>query len=467
MLRRALFVFICSALLTGCTDEPTPASDTSSATDADAAAADTTDTPDTAVVDTADGSPPDTAKDSGSAPDSAPNDTGTDDDTSVSEDATDGADGESGTKERVQLEDVTYSGAFRLPAGEFGASSMNYAQGPLEYDASDDTIYIVGHSHDQAVAEFGVPAITESETIGDLEMAPEPDQPFATLLGRVDNPQEIDRIAGMEVVDGELFVNAFEYYDAPGDNTHTTLVLRDANGLAGGRVDGYFEMQGRAHASGWISPIPDGWRDTLGGTHISGNSSGTPIISRTSVGPSAFVFTPGESGTNGAESGAITTTALLDFSLDHPLHEDLSNEQGDNDLWTHLSRATYGFIPPGTRTYVTIGHTGGHASGVCYKCTQSDGNTCGGYCSKEADDYATYYWLWDLEDLVAVKEGELEAHAVEPYDYGEFPIPFDATEIGGGTFDPESGRLFLTAQRADDQQGQYSNPPIVMVYRID
>ena len=217
-----------------------------------------------------------------------------------------------------------------------------------------------------------------------------------------------------------------------------------------------------------MSPIPPEWQEELGGTHITGNSSGQPIISRLSVGPSAFVFDPFEVVGTDRTDGDIETDALLDFSLENPLADDLSNESGDNDVWTHLSRATYGFIAPESRTYVTLGHSGGHDSGVCYKCVQSgEDDACGGYSSNYPADNDTYYWLWDVEDLVAVKEGRMQPHEVRPYDYGRFEIPFDTNSIGGGSYDPESNRLYLTAQAADRDQGQYSNPPIIMVYEVD
>ena len=163
----------------------------------------------------------------------------------------------------------------------------------------------------------------------------------------------------------------------------------------------------------------------------------------------------------------IPTIKLLDFSLSNPLHNDLRNDSGTNDLWTHLSRVTYGFVAPGTDTYVTIGYSGGHESGVCYKCQQKNTtNTCGGYCSIDAFDRYTYYWLWDLNDLLVVKNGTMNSYDVRPYEYGKLILPFTTTNIGGGTFDPTTGLLYLTAQRADREQGQYANPPIVLVYKI-
>jgi hypothetical protein len=369
--------------------------------------------------------------------------------------------------------DFHYIGAFRLPEDTFGVSNLNYSEGPLEYNAANHSIYIVGHSHHQAIAEFAVPELVCSRNIVELNMSAAPLQDFVPILDRTTggNPQNLDRIGGMELFAGstgrELLVNAYEYYDAPGDNTQTSAVVRNAADIAGSTIDGFHTFQGGAgHTSGWISHIPSDWQASLGGTHITGQSSGIPIISRTSVGPSAFAFDELDVINSASVPDPIATVTLLDFSLTHPLHDDLSNTSGTNHLWTHLSRVIFGFIPPGTRTYVTLGHSGGHASGVCYKCTQDDGTLCGGYCAPDADDYYHYYWLWDVNNLKAVKEGKLAPYEVRPYEYGVLPTPFKTRELGGGTFDPQTGLLYVTVQRADRLQGTYSNPPVVVAYRF-
>lgn len=372
----------------------------------------------------------------------------------------------------LHLEDFEYAGAFRVPAGELGVSSMNYAEGPFAYDPAAHSIYIVGHTYQQAVAEFLVPDLVESTSIGDLNMAADPVQVFAPTLQRVEpNPQSIDRIGGMALVESpsgvELIVNAYEYYDAPADNTHTTFVVRSPGDLAGSEVDGFYSFAGRAHAAGWISSIPQDWQTEIGQPYITGSSSGMPIIGRLSVGPSAFAFDPLDVVGAGVAPGDVPTQALLDFSLEHPLHDDLGNDGGDNDIWTHLSRAVHGFIAPGTRTYVTVGHSGGHATGVCYKCTPTGATEpCGGYCANDVGDYAHYYWLWDVADLLAVKQGTTQAWEVRPYEYGVFPTAFTTRTLGGGAYDPASNLLYLTVQRADTDQGTYSNPPIVVAYRL-
>ena len=372
----------------------------------------------------------------------------------------------------LSLEDINYAGAFRLPAGTFGNSSLNYSEGPFAYDASNNSVFIVGHSHQQSIAEFKLPPLVNSTRLEDLAMAAAPVQPFSSILDRAGAPPEnINRIGGLAFVDTaagrELWVNAYEYYDAPGDNTLSTLLIDNPDNLQNSGVTPYFGFEGSAgHTSGWLSAIPQDWQDDLDGNFITGQSSGIPIISRTSVGPSAFIF---DSATRATGKDAVATTALLDFSLEHPLAQDLANESGENNLWTHLSRVRYGFIVPNTNSYLTIGHSGGHESGVCYKCTQNNDNLCGGYCAPDANDYYLYYWLWDMNDLLAVKRGDKASYDVRPYAYGALPNPFEtlSTRLGGGSFDADSGLLYLTLQAADKEQGRYSNPPVVLAYTID
>ncbi|MBU2946536.1 T9SS type A sorting domain-containing protein [Zobellia uliginosa] len=369
---------------------------------------------------------------------------------------------------------LTYEGAFRISSHSNGVSNLNYNQGPIAYNYENHSLYIVGHSHHQAIAEYAIPEIIKSETLSELNMVETPIQVFSSVLTKTNdgNPQKINSVGGMYYVNhggqAKLIVNGYEYYDAPADNTMTTVIIEDANAIETSPVSGYYSFKGGAgHTSGWISPVPEAWKEALEGSHITGQSSGIPIISRASVGPSAFSFEMSDA-LNAVTS--IETNTLLDFSLSNPLNKDLSNESKTNNIWTHLSRATYGFIVPGTRTYLTLGNSGGHESGVCYKCTQDNGNLCGGYCPPVASDRYQYYWLWDMNDLMAVKNGTLKAYEVMPYNHGLFESPFQETGnkgIGGGSFDPSTGNLYLTIQSGDMEQGTYSNPPVVAVYNTN
>jgi hypothetical protein len=372
------------------------------------------------------------------------------------------------------MSDMRFRGAFRIPHNSAGASSPNFSEGPLEYNKHNHSLFLVGHVHHHAIAEYTIPELVKSETLAELNMSPSPVQEFAAVFDRTPdgNPQNMNRVGGMELVDSDngpqLIVNAYEYYDAPGNNTMTTLIVREPDKLASSAIDGFFAWSGGAgHTSGWISPIPTEWRDALAGSHITGQSSGIPIISRASVGPSAFAF-QAENCIRADADTPIATVKLLDFSLANPLHDDLSNATGENDIWTHLTRVAYGMIIPGTRSYLTLGNAGGFESGVCYKCEQDNGHLCGGYCAPRADDYYLHYWLWDLNDMLDVKNGAIASHEVRPYAYGRFDAPFQQRKprIGGGTYDPESGVLYLSLPGADREQGNYANPPVIIAYQF-
>ena len=55
---------------------------------------------------------------------------------------------------------------------------------------------------------------------------------------------------------------------------------------------------------------------------------------------------------------------------------------------------------------------------------QDNGKRTGGYSSYAVKDNYHYYWLWDVNDFVRVRAGEVEPHDVRPYEYGIFRTPF-------------------------------------------
>ena len=371
----------------------------------------------------------------------------------------------------ASIEDFEFIGGFRIPAKQYAGTSFNYAKGVIEQ--SGNSLFMVGHEHHDMIAEFAIPELVNSEVISELIMADDPIQLPVSVLGASSsgNSQSIDDITGLEVINNRLIINAKEYYDAPADNSHTTLIADNAFGLASSEIGGYYELRGAAHAGGWLSPIPAEWQAVLGGDYMTGYSSGDPIISRLSVGPSAFVVKSTEFSRVNAGDRDIRTTKLMDFSLRRPLHEDLFNESRNNDLWTHTSNAVYGFIVPGTRTYATFGHTSGITSGVGYKVTQDDGSLCPGYCSNLKADQSNYYWLWDVKDLASVKQRRKISSSIKPYAYGKFDVPYQTNgtinRIGGASFDEATGTLLFSVLMADTEQGEFTNPPVIAGYQLN
>lgn len=401
----------------------------------------------------------------------------------------------------IQIEDLEYQGGFIIPSEEYGESSANYTTGTIEYNSSNRSLFLAGFDLDGAIAEFAIPSLIKSTDLKELNTATIL-QNFKKLLNLSpdDNPQSIDRISGMRLINNKLMINALEYYDAPADNTHTTLVLENPNDISSSLLNGYHSLAGAAHSAGWISPIPAEWQALLGGDYLSGNSSRYPINGRQAIGISAFAFN--SSALNSLNATNIPTTTLLDYDLTHPLYSDyefyydpnynlleLAGETppahtfevadavvGTNDLWTEESQASYGYIVPGTRTYLTLGSSGGHNSGIGYKPTQDNGYECPGPCPYSADDYYNFYWLWDVNDLLEVKKGNLNPYEVRPYSYGVFDAPFQLDvysgtpefhPISGGTYDQESGLLYLSIYDGAPIESPYDRTPVIVGYKLN
>ena len=371
--------------------------------------------------------------------------------------------------EQLAITDLHYRGAFRLSSDTFGESDVNYAVGTLAFNPANDSLFIAGHAQRNAVAEFAIPStVGTSETVTDLPLVESPLQEFVAFLddAPTGNPDGIDRIDGMYVADGRLIVNAERWYDAGGTARDTTLVL-DADNLDG-PVDGYFELDGGVHAGGYMSDVPAEWRDVLGGPLLTGWAANTSIVSRHSVGPSLFTFDSADLSGDATVDPAIDTNEHMNFPYagrrwitPDALEQ---NTTGASPLWNFLSKARFGFIAPGTSTFVVVGHTGGVESGIGYKITQDNGNLCGGYCAYDADDYSNTYWLFDVNDILAASD----THLPRPYAAGYWSVPFDdggQHPIIGGTFDPDTATLYLALGNAG-QVGTYDRPPLIVVYDV-
>src|SRR6185295_13297368 len=62
----------------------------------------------------------------------------------------------------VQAADLQYEGAFRVPADDFGSPQFhgfNYGGSAIAFNSQHDSLYMVGHSQDQLVAEISIPDV--------------------------------------------------------------------------------------------------------------------------------------------------------------------------------------------------------------------------------------------------------------------------------------------------------------------
>ncbi len=365
--------------------------------------------------------------------------------------------------------------------GEGTYSILGYSPGPFFIDENNNSLFMVSMDYEQGFGEINLPELTISQDPHDFTQADTVIQQFQDVYDTdrdVTGIESYFRVTGLHLINHQLIVNYMNWYDAPGTETDTTMVFKDASNLKESQIIGPFQLKGKAHAAGWVSPIPIEWQAKLGGTHISGMSQGS-IISRLSVGPSAFVWTPENQLLNATEGGALDTITALDYSLQHILHDTslydpqvdgtdnilYNRVDGKNNLWTVSSSAGYAFIIPGTSTYMVIGHSAGHESGLGYKITQDNGHLCGGPCPYVASDTYNYYWLYDVNDMVSVVEGNIDPWDVRPYDYGEFDTIGNTSTLTGAYYDVDDDLLYVALKNGDPVP-TYDKPPLFLAYHL-
>ena len=382
----------------------------------------------------------------------------------------------------LSISALEYKGGFRLPEGQFGDNNLSthsYSTGPIAFNPANNSLFTVSHDRQQGIGEFLIPTIISSDSPNDFETASvlqnfrEFHQGGSALTG-ISN---YFRITGLALANSKLVVNYINWYDAAGTETDTTVVFQTPTNLANSAIVGPFQLNGAAHAAGWLTPIPKQWQAALGADYVAGHSHGS-IISRLSVGPPAHALNVDDL-TNATQGAAVATTALLDFSLSQPLYDtnkyDLANDSVNdilynadkqNDLWTIISGASYGFIVPNTGTYLTLGYAGGFNSGLGYKITQTDGNVCGGPCSYDPDDNYNHFWLWKVSDMVKVKNGILQPSELRPYAYGQLDTRGNIARVKGAAYDYANKRLYISLQNGDPIP-TYARPPLILVYDVD
>ncbi|NNE34217.1 MAG: hypothetical protein HKN13_03210 [Rhodothermales bacterium] len=369
----------------------------------------------------------------------------------------------------------TYLGSFTVDYSD-EVSHTRYSEGRIAYNPERHSIFIDSNHRDDAIAEFAIPE--ELSHSNDIQQLPKAAmlQPYRRLFASAatGNPHGIDKIGGMSLVRGELVVQAYETYDASGKNPHTTLIVRQPQNLAESRIDGFFEMEGAARTSMYISEVPDEWKTALGGSWIAGMGAGMSINSRFSEGPSLYVFDPEDF--RGRVSGRIPTRKHLDYpfnrALSSQLYEDPEsggwdsyNSTGKNLLWTQISAARFAFVVPGTRTFAVIGKSGALKNSGGYKILNDEGYRCPGPCAYDNEDIHTYYWLYDLEEVLTASN----TYDQVPYEYGIFDDRFLTYGkqganglISGGSFDAGSNHLYLIRPSV----GKNGRFPVISIYKV-
>ena len=357
-------------------------------------------------------------------------------------------------------DNLNYVGAFRVPNGTYGESSFAFGGTAPAYNPTNNSLYLVGHRN--AIAEISIPdEITYSSQVSELNTSTIL-QPFSSIWDKVPNKDTIDSnvsIGGLMMVDGQLVGTVYEYYDG-NYSANVSHFRLDNQNIASANAEGLFRV-GNLNAgfvAGYMAEVPTDWQKLLGTTHVTGQAA-LPVISRTSWGPGLFGFDPrtlSESGT--------TATPLVYYSSDHPLG---TMEGTANPLFNGATLIDGVVFAPGSRSVLFFGSHGTNDVGYGEAAEFNDGNRGNkGYHSRDGK-YEFQIWAYDVLDLAAVQNGEKQPWDIQPYSVWNFDFPTFTgnAKIGGVTFDPNSGRIYVS-QLAADVVG-YNPNPIIHVFDIN
>ncbi len=354
----------------------------------------------------------------------------------------------------------------------------------MGYNPAKNSLFLSGHTHYQQVGEISIPAVVNSQQLSALNTA-------TVVQGLVDItegnrarigagggswPGSDVQIGGLLPWNGRLLGTVYEYYDA-GYLARLSHFSSGTTLATTGDFTGMFQVGSLnpGFVSGYMAPIPPAWRSPLGGKVLTGNA-GIPIVSRTSLGPTASAFNPDDLNTQ----ATAPATLLVGYPAEHPTLGEWSNYTSANPVYNMATGVSGIVFPEHHRSVLFFGSTG---TGVpCYGNGTSNpalhhqpvpggGTYCydptNPYKGNHAYPYVYYVWAYDAQELAQVKAGQKQAWEVRPYAHWplELPLASGSRLTGGAGYDPTTRRIYLSALKADPGDG-YFNGPLIHVLQV-
>ena len=176
---------------------------------------------------------------------------------------------------------LQYVGAFRVPYGNFGDSSFEYALQGIAFNPANNSLFMSGYQGDNSIAEISIPSsIVNSSNWSALATASVL-QPFVKVSPLIPDVSNLTGkgtssfLGGLMVYNGQLIGTQYLYYDNSG-TTYVTHFRFDSLNLSSAEVEGMFEVGGVAlecgapgpsgaagFYAGYMGPIPSNWQSAL------------------------------------------------------------------------------------------------------------------------------------------------------------------------------------------------------------
>jgi hypothetical protein len=353
----------------------------------------------------------------------------------------------------VQRSNLVYRGAFRLPdtSSSYDVDSAAYCGEGLAF--AGDSLFVSGHEYHFKVGEITIPSPVIATSVGGLPRASwaQPltsvDKGFTSNLGdtAIANSK---RSGGLMVLDGELWVNFYCFYDGSGQQRYSlTKGPRDLSQARSGVFRFAYTNTPAVSAAGatnrYLGKVPVELRAAFGGPVFAGGSTGfSSIASVQSNGPSFNVWQPDSlSGT--AHKSNVTAQQMLAY----PVNEPLRPPSQQSDVWNFTSSPAGAVIPSGTKSVLFIGSHG-----------------IGAYSyPPEAPPYRQFVWAYMADELIAAKVGGQQR--VQPYGVWDITDLFSVGSVGkwtirGVDIDHAANRIYVYCR------GQDGVHPLVHVFDV-
>src|SRR3989338_2949227 len=328
----------------------------------------------------------------------------------------------------IQQADLIHQGSFTLPdtLNTVGNIGFGYVQGRLAFNPANNSLFMVGHVWDQQVAEISIPAL--GVVAGVIQTFRDPLEGRVALINPGDGGRAEGQIGGMWVIGNKLILAVYSYYDGGGTAAFSHFV-RSTN-LSTPSVQGPFKV-GSGYAgdfAGYFTAITTEWQSALGGTLLNGACCHA-IASLWSWGPAIGTVNPADLL---AARNPSPATKLIFYPDTNPYTTRIEQ----SDFYNGTTEVNGALLVPNTRTILFFGK---HGTG--FPTYISGGGP-------SAPPNRTQVWAFDVNEMIAVKNGTKQTYDVRPY--ATFAMPgINGDLMAGAAYDPATGRLFITEYAGD------------------
>lgn len=389
----------------------------------------------------------------------------------------------------LQPEDIIYLGAFRVPQGDLGGPQyhgLSYGGSVIAYNPAKNSLFIVGHDHDQLVAEISIPSpvvstnpnkLNTAKVLQNLSDITEGKLTHIKAGGAAETSNRV-KIGGLLVDGNHLVGTAYSYYDGEQSavlshfmSGKTLAVTGDFQGMY--RVGSFPAVPQAGFVAGYLGSIPEEYRSVLGGTALTGQAC-LSIVGRTSWGPSAFAFDSSRLGVN----DPVPVAPLVYYPLGHQTLGTWGRSLPPNPFIALGDTIAGVVFPPGTRSVL---FTGRHGQGTsCYGvggAKDPGGHPGVEYCYDPDDSYkgnhswpyVNQVWAYDVNDFIAVRNRQKKPWDIVPYAVWSLPLPSNqqltTVPTGAATYDEISNKLYVVQAGADNSPTW--GLPLIHVFRVD